>query len=498
MDAEERSMGMLLQSLPKKAYFLIYALFFILWVLILFLGIIMNIRYWDSTLEKGTWGCANTATTTFSPELCSGVDLFQSGSYWTGLIKNIDKLNRELYLEASVVNGDNTTSIDTKLDWTVSFRGSDNSSDDTAWSDWIEVTKTRDLTCTAGEGRCDSIILVHELYIKYSTYEVNISISNVPSSLTSIQRGQIYMTFYYVNHSYTLMQLWFRFVFLIFTFIFIIVFAHRLRRTSWRDWTLEQRWTSILLFSILGYSNPFFALTILVVGWFPVFLDVVLAATFFCLLLLFWLILFDGITKEARDRGVFKFYFWKILLVGLMWIAMVVVYTWIHLHQLDDPNYDVVQDLPGFIFFEVVLIILLLVYLLWLFFVFFKSCSDLKQKAYLGTRIRFFGGFTVFVLIVTLAALIFGWAEPNVGTSSSSVTALQFMGLSSLYHLYVFVLCIMYLPTKRGAAGKRSDYGMQRLEDQVAGADSSDEAAPHVDLPASDSTVSESKSSNSQ
>jgi hypothetical protein len=498
MDAESRSMGMLLQQLPKKAFVVIYSLFFILWVVILFIGIFLGIHYWDSTDAKSTWGC-DEGVTNYDSLLCNGVDLFTNGTQWTGLIKNVDKLRRELYLSAAVANPNLAADTHTTLNWTVSIRGTDSNSTfnttEADWSESVSSTKTRDLYCEAGKDRCDEIVLVHELYIRYSTYEVNVSLQVEPSDDTFNTHPDIFMTFYYVSRAYTLLQLWFRFIWLVLTFVVIIVFAHRLRHTSWKDWTLEQRWTSILLFAILGYANPFFALTILVAGWFPIFLDSVLAATFYCLLLLFWLILFDGITKESRDRGWFKFYFWKILLVGLTWIAMVTVYTWMHLHNLDDPNYDL-TDLPGFIFFEVILIIMLCVYILWLFWLFFRSCNDLKQKSYLGTRIRAFGGLTVFTMLVTIASLIFGWAQPNVGlpASSETISAVSFMGTIALYHLYIYVLCIFYLPLHVSSGGSKSDYGMQRLEDAVE-QDSSGEAAPEVDLPAEDvsSTVSESE-----
>ncbi len=109
-------------------------------------------------------------------------------------------------------------------------------------------------------------------------------------------------------------------------------------------------------------ADPFFPLEILVKGWFPIFLNRVLYASFIVLLLFFWLIMFDGIRKvvthceltltehkEAVHRTFVNFYLPKVLLLGFLWVAGVTVYTWAQLQQINDPAFSTSSELPGFL-----------------------------------------------------------------------------------------------------------------------------------------------------
>jgi len=90
-----------------------------------------------------------------------------------------------------------------------------------------------------------------------------------------------------------------------------------LKGYGWGEWSVEQKWVAILLFGLIAYNNPFFPSEILLHGWFPVFIDQVFIASFLFLLLIFWLVLFDGIRKyQPEQRGYLTFYLPKIVYVG--------------------------------------------------------------------------------------------------------------------------------------------------------------------------------------
>jgi len=300
-------------------------------------------------------------------------------------------------------------------------------------------------------------------YMAYSMYVFNISLSNPANDLSNL--GDTSFTFRFTNHSYTLFELWFRFVFLVISFIFVIVFAHKMKTFPWRDWTLEQRWAIVLLLGLMAYNNPFFPLEILTNNWFPIFFNRVLYLSFIVILLLFWLVTFDGIRKETVDRSFGKFYLPKIVLVGGFWLCAVVVYTWIQQVQLKDPNNDP-YSLPGLIFFEVVMLIILIVYVFWLVIVVCRSCGDARTLPFLGERLKILGGFTLAVIIVVVAGLIFG-------AVSNFNNAAEFTSYVSLFNLYVYVLAFFYMPSQaaaKEAAKHRADrLGMVRLEDEEDG-----------------------------
>jgi len=53
------------------------------------------------------------------------------------------------------------------------------------------------------------------------------------------------------NLKFTLFELWFRFVFLLLTFVIITVFAFKHRGYKWNDWTIEQKWVLLIVYHVL-------------------------------------------------------------------------------------------------------------------------------------------------------------------------------------------------------------------------------------------------------
>jgi len=85
---------------------------------------------------------------------------------------------------------------------------------------------------------------------------------------------------------------------------------------------------SLTILNIL-YLDPFYALSVLMSGWFPVFLNQFLLSTFLFILLLFWLVIFDAFRKKTPlARSYKRFYAPKFALVLLFWILATAIYTW--------------------------------------------------------------------------------------------------------------------------------------------------------------------------
>jgi hypothetical protein len=53
----------------------------------------------------------------------------------------------------------------------------------------------------------------------------------------------------------------------------------------------------------------------------------VVLVTFVATLFFFWLVMFDGVRKDAVQRTLLKFYVPKVLLVGLFWLTTLVVFS---------------------------------------------------------------------------------------------------------------------------------------------------------------------------
>ena len=54
------------------------------------------------------------------------------------------------------------------------------------------------------------------------------------------------------------------------------------------------------------------------------------------------------------------------------------------------------------------MLLLLLVYLFWLFYLVTRAAGDSKMMPHLGVRIKFFGIFTLLVVVVIVIGVIFG------------------------------------------------------------------------------------------
>lgn len=60
------------------------------------------------------------------------------------------------------------------------------------------------------------------------------------------------------NPEFTQIEIWFRFIFMLFAFIVLCWYAHTLRKYSIYDWSIEQKWIGVLLPLVLLYDSGFF------------------------------------------------------------------------------------------------------------------------------------------------------------------------------------------------------------------------------------------------
>jgi len=168
------------------------------------------------------------------------------------------------------------------------------------------------------------------------------------------------------------------------------------------------------------------------------------------LLLLYWLVTLDGIRTEPQRITFRSFYLPKLLLVVFAWICVLTVYVWAHMHAKDDPQYSAVDEIPGFIFFEVLMLILLVIYIFWIVYIVCRGCGDMKVIPAMGARLKFFAIFTLIVLAIAVGGVIFGFVDPE------SNNAAQFLTYLGLMNLYVYTNAFLYLP-----AGISSDPSYQ-------------------------------------
>jgi len=441
-----------LQTSSKTRFILSFVIFCVAFFIFVIIGVVGPSIYGYVSLSA--WKCPS-GVNTFEPIVCSGVDIFQNDTIWEGEINNLEILNRELFLTATVTSLENQTAINVDFFTIVNIfaRGSET-------DQWTPILTGNEqeitLQCDAGFPYCQNVSLAEIPFLHYEFYKFNVSFLNT-SSLENLF-GDIIFTFTYVNGSYTLFEIWLRSIFFFITAGFIWVYLYSMRKWEWKIWTIEQKWITFILFALMGYDNPFYLIEIFADGWFPIVFDRLLYMSFIVLLLLFWLVMFDGIRQETKDFYIF--YLPKIVLSGLLWISGIIVYTW-NEYTLRAQN---ITESPGFIFFQVLMLILVVIYLLWLLYAFCRICTIARTLPHLDFRTKCFGFFTFMVSVVVIGGIIFGGV---VGPYNS---AAEFLSFLALFNLYCYMMAVLYVPSKSGVAfsdsSTKTHDGMVRLEDE--------------------------------
>ncbi|MFT7797518.1 transmembrane protein 181 isoform X1 [Arapaima gigas] len=306
--------------------------------------------------------------------------------------------------------------------------------------------RSRTLHC---RDTCDEIIVMHLGYLNYTQYQIRITFQGLENLTFS---WKLY------NPSFSQVEIWFRFVFVVLTFTVTCMFAHSLRKFSMRDWGIEQKWMSILLPLLLLYNDPFFPLSFLVNSWFPGTLDTLFQAMFLCALLLFWLCVYHGIRVQG-ERKCLTFYFPKLVIVGLLWLSAVTLGIWQTVNELRDPTYQYKVDIKNFQGMKIFFLMVVCIYTLYLIFLIVRACSELKNMPYSDLRLKFLTGLTFIVLIISVVILYLRFGAKLLQDNFSLPCGLKFNSLMhwapaeflsfyGLLNFYLYTLAFVYSPSK--------------------------------------------------
>ncbi|XP_066467424.1 transmembrane protein 181 [Tiliqua scincoides] len=298
--------------------------------------------------------------------------------------------------------------------------------------------------------QCAEIVVVHLGYLNYTRYDVSVTFDELPRTLNIKSFSFTWKTY---NPAFSQVEIWFRFVFVVLTFIVTCLFAHSLRKFSMRDWGIEQKWMSILLPLLLLYNDPFFPLSFLINSWFPGMLDDLFQSLFLCALLLFWLCVYHGIRVQG-ERKCLTFYFPKLLIVGLLWLVSVTLGIWQTVNELQDPTYQYGADTKHFQGMKIFFLVVAAVYILYLLFLIIRACSELRNMPYVDLRLKFLTALTFVVLLISIAILYLRFGvhiqQDNFVAELSTHyhNSAEFLSFYGLLNFYLYTLAFVYSPSK--------------------------------------------------
>ncbi|XP_034939460.1 transmembrane protein 181 [Chelonus insularis] len=318
--------------------------------------------------------------------------------------------------------------------------------------------RTRYLKCE--RQLCEEFIVAHLGSLDYTHYMTTVYFYGLQSFH---QRYTIRdLTFYFKNYNpaFTQIEIWFRLIFLLAAFIVACWFGHCLRKYPMNDWSIEQKWISILLPLLIFYNNPLFPMIFLINSWIPGMLDAIMQTSFLCAILLFWLCIYHGLRQNERKLS--TFYLPKIVIVGCLWGAALTLATWLRCTELEDPTYNYVLDTSNYYGFKVFFFTIGGVYIVYLLFLILRAYSELRSMPYFDLRLKFLTLLAMIVIgvcaIVTSRQFGAGVLEDSFASRLSTYyrTSAQFMALYGVLNFYLYTMAYVYAPGIQSVYGQYS------------------------------------------
>jgi hypothetical protein len=296
---------------------------------------------------------------------------------------------------------------------------------------------------------CDELVILHIGFITQSNYWAQVTFFGLadPSFI-----GNVTFKWEYYNADFTQLEIWFRFGFLVASFLVTCLFSYVLRNFSFKHWNIEQKWMSVLLLLLCLYNGPLLPLTFLVSSWIPSMLDALFQATFLSALLLYWLCAYHGIRQTQRKFS--KFYLPKLIIVFLIWLSAVTLASWQKYNELEDPGYSAELDTKNFTGFKVTFFVVLGLYCLFLLYLIVRAFFEMRNSPHFDIRFKFLGFFMFIVLTISIAITVLRFGRSSLQpTFFSGLTTLynnstEFLAFYGLLNFYMFTMAFVYSPAK--------------------------------------------------
>ncbi|EDV42582.1 uncharacterized protein Dana_GF16949 [Drosophila ananassae] len=445
-DRCERSVHMRLYSMHKREFVMVFLGFFTCFGLGIVIGLTGPPITSTSTLTAQQI-LANTSLAHSATVLATGPFAMKSPLTTT--------YSQQLWLIAKLVTGNNDDErYDKSFQVSVSIDGiNEQHKPQNVLGSGVAHNRTRHLLCVRND--CEEFTVMHLGFLDYAHYIITVRFFGLESFHQKYNIRSI--TFYFKTYSpeFTQIEIWFRCIFLLFTFIVICWYAHTLRKYPVYDWSIEQRWLSVLLPLLLLYDNPFFPMIFLMNSWLPGMLDAILQATFLCALLMFWLCIYHGLRQN--ERSFVRFYLVKVIVVLPIWLCAIVLATWEKCNELRDPTYSHFVDTKNYNGFKMFFYIACCMYVLYLVLLLLRAYTELRSMPYFDMRLKFLTLLMLFVLsisiTVTTSRFGFGILEDNFVASLNTTyrSSAQFMCFYGLLNFYLYTMAYVYSPDGRFA-----------------------------------------------
>ncbi|XP_011303897.1 transmembrane protein 181 isoform X1 [Fopius arisanus] len=446
-DRCERSVPMRLYSMHKREFVMVFVAFFACFGLAVFIGLAgppitatteHRVRLNGSDMATGPFIMKTPALSTYSQQL------WVIAKFSTA---NNDDERYDKTFQVSV-------SIDgiSPEDHLISILSSGSGHNSRA------IFRTRHLRCERQS--CEELVVAHLGSLDYTHYMITVRFYGLEGFHQRYTIRDLMFYFKNYNPAFTQIEIWFRLIFLLAAFIMTCWFGHSLRKYPVTDWSIEQKWISILLPLLILYNNPLFPMIFLLNSWVPGMLDAIMQTTFLCAILMFWLCVYHGLRQN--ERKIATFYLPKFLVIGCLWVAALILATWLRCTELEDPTYNYVLDTSNYYGLKVFFFTVGGIYIAYLALLMLRAYSELRSMPYFDLRLRFLTLLAVIVAgvcaLVTARQFGAGVLEDSFASRLSTYyrTSAQFMALYGLLNFYLYTMAYVYSPGIQQVYGQHS------------------------------------------
>eukprot|EP01001_Neometanema_parovale_P000948 NODE_1106_length_1892_cov_114.588468_g1051_i0.p1 GENE.NODE_1106_length_1892_cov_114.588468_g1051_i0~~NODE_1106_length_1892_cov_114.588468_g1051_i0.p1 ORF type:complete len:512 (+),score=108.77 NODE_1106_length_1892_cov_114.588468_g1051_i0:93-1628(+) len=479
----ERAGKFKIEELPKGQLVIVYASFAgVFFVLLFIAGVFAPPRVYDRHCSRwfrgGEEDVSEEATPIeflinhkpilhTSPEFSSwNQDFFFSLNIYRRPLttrKDESTIGYELFpFKLNIVVLDNTTSL-ADVDWTdkkVHYRylNCPRSSLNTT-----KCPSFHDRECLAHDDTEDTpsnmcgvcrITLAHQTFISADqpTYRIAVRVVNAESHKWDGTMKDVFVieTMYkYPSEDFTLFEVYFRYLLVFVSMVVAIMFWIQNRYYHpWAEWALEQKWTFILLCSLILFNNPAFFLNIYAEEWLFPCLNVIFTNFYLVVYLMCILLFTDNLYKSHRRLSNTAFYVPKFVLLGTLWLVGLLSFIATRMNQTTDIAENDIENVEvnGYEAFKVFVGILISIYILWLFYLIVRVIAQWSgdSSVHITRRMKF-----LWLTAVLMIGAIMSGLYTLVLQRNDAMGAVQFFSIFALYNLYTYLLAFMYWPANK-------------------------------------------------
>ncbi|KAK6626786.1 hypothetical protein RUM44_009263 [Polyplax serrata] len=290
------------------------------------------------------------------------------------------------------------------------------------WKDTEPQNRTRHIRCV--QSTCDEFRILHLGFLDYTHYVLTVRFYGLESFHKRYHIKEI------------IVYCW---------------FAHTLRRFPTQDWSIEQKWMSLLLPLLLLYNDPIFPLMFLVDSSFPGILDAIFQETFLAAILMFWLCAYHGLRQN--ERRLLTFYVPKLLLVVSLWLSSLIFAVNQKYSEWADPTYSYQIHTEQFYNYKIAYVVIGSLYGIYLACLMLRAYTELRSMPYFDVRLKLLTSMLVVIVafVFSLFSLKFGIGviEDNFVSELTTTykSSAEFMALYGILNFSFYAMAYLYSPS---------------------------------------------------